>query len=251
MNLPNHKNDNFKQHGKNMKLNKILAATATPLFLASTFATAQTVDIEITNLTQGMYFTPILISAHDSSQHLFEAGQSATAELTAMAEGGDISSLASASEALGAMNSLNPANGPLAPSSQTMITDFDTGTNSYLSITAMLLPTNDGFVGLDSWSIPEATGTYTVYLNAYDAGTEANDEIVNGGGSVGVLGIPANPGANGGSNGTGVTTSETNQTIHVHRGNVGDTDLNAGVSDVDSRIHRWLNPVAKVVVTVK
>ena len=115
----------------------------------------------------------------------------------------------------------------------------------------MVLPTNDGFVGLDGWEIPEAAGTYTVYLNAYDAGTEVNDEIINGMGMPGDAGIPAAPGGDGGMGATGVTMTESNSTVHIHRGNVGDVDENAGISDVDSRIHRWLNPVAKIVVTVK
>jgi len=234
-----------------MKIYSKLAATTLPLLLASTITSAQTVDVQISNLTQGMFFTPLLISAHDNTQHLFESGTEATAELAAMAEGGDIAGLVTATEALGAINVENPASGLLAPSASTMTNDFDTGSNGLLSITAMLLPTNDAFVGLDSWAIPSEAGTYTIFLNAYDAGTEANDELVNGGGAVGVLGIPANPGANGGENGTGVTTTETNQNIHIHRGNIGDTDDAGGISDVDSRIHRWLNPVAKVVVTVK
>ncbi len=127
---------------------------------------------------------------------------------------------------------------------------MDTGTNSYLSLVAMLLPTNDGFVGLDGWEIPSTAGTYTVMLNAYDAGTEANDEIINGGGAPGVPGIPAAPAGNGGMNATGVTSSESNMLIHIHRGNLGDDDLMAGISDLDNTVHRWLNPIAKLTVVV-
>ena len=115
----------------------------------------------------------------------------------------------------------------------------------------MLLPTNDGFVGKDSWAIPSEAGTYTFYMNGYDAGTEANDEIVNGGGAPGVPGIPVDPGSYSGTGGSGVSSSSANSNIHIHPGNVGDSDASGGVSDLDSRIHRWLNPVAKVVVTVK
>lgn len=234
-----------------MKTKSIATLSALPFILASHLVSAQTVDVEVTNLTHGMYFTPLLVSAHDSSTHLFEAGQAATPELQAMAEGGDISGLAAAAVATGAVNAENPASGLLAPSSSAQVENLDTLTNTHLSIVAMLLPTNDAFVGLNGWEIPQQAGTYTVYLNAYDAGTEANNEVVNGGGAPGALGIPANPGSNGGTGATGVTTTETNQTVHIHRGNVGDTDLTGGVSDVDSRIHRWLNPVAKVVITVK
>jgi len=90
-----------------------------------------------------------------------------------------------------------------------------------------------------------------LYLNAYDAGSEVNDEIVNGGGPLGMPGIPANPGGNGGMNATGVASTEPNTNVHIHRGNLGDTDAAGGVSDLDSRIHRWLNPVAKIVITVE
>lgn len=212
---------------------------------------AEVLDIKVTNLTQGMYFTPLLVTAHPDTTDLFSVGDSASSAIQAMAEGGDISGLVTIVENAGAVSIENPAAGLLAPGTSTMISDMTTGANDRLSIVSMLLPTNDGFMGLDSWKIPETAGTYTIYLNAYDAGTEANDEIVNGGGASGVAGIPANPGANGGENATGVTNMESNQMIHIHRGNIGDTDATGGISDVDSRIHRWLNPVAKVTVTVK
>lgn len=234
-----------------IKKSVLFTASALALSMTAGIAQAQMVDVEITNLTQGIHFTPLLVSAHADSAHLFEVGGTATSELQTMAEGGDISGLVSMVTSIGGVSAENPAGGLLAPATTAMVADLDTGSNDQLSIVAMLLPTNDGFVGLDSWDIPETAGTYTVYLNAYDAGTEANDEIVNGGGAAGVAGIPANPGANGGENATGVTTEEGNTMVHIHRGNVGDTDATGGISDVDSRIHRWLNPVAKVTITVK
>jgi hypothetical protein len=114
----------------------------------------------------------------------------------------------------------------------------------------MLLPTNDGFVGLDSAAIPQQKGTYTYVLNGYDAGTEANDELITGGGAPGAPGIPGAPGMDGGTGGTGVAGPDANPNVHIHRGNIGDTDPLGGMSDVDSSIHRWLNPVATAVVTV-
>ena len=216
----------------------------------SPWVSAQNIDVEVTNLTHGIYFTPILIAAHDADTVLFEVGTVASAELQAMAEGGDLAGLIADLDGVGAVSVANPAEGLLAPATTTSATNIDTGELDNLSIVAMLLPTNDGFAGLDGWMIPDTAGSYTIWLNAYDAGTEANDEQVTGGGAPGAPGIPANPGANGGVDGTGVTTEEANQTVHIHRGNVGDADATGGISDVDSRIHRWLNPVAKVVVTV-
>jgi hypothetical protein len=68
-------------------------------------------------------------------------------------------------------------------------------------------------------------------------------------GTPGIPGIPAAPGGNGGDNGTGVSDSQFNTNIHVHRGAIGDDDMAAGNSDLDNGVHRWLNPVAKVTVT--
>jgi len=223
----------------------LIVATAAPL------AQAQMVDISITNLTQGIYFTPLLATAHSQGSHLFQVGEEASSELQAMAEGGDISGLVTVADAISASSQTNPADGLLGPTATTMISDWDTGSNDQLTIVAMLLPTNDGFVGLDSWTIPSQAGSYTIYLNAYDAGTEANDEIVNGGGAPGTPGIPADPSMLGGTGGSGVTNDSPNSMIHIHPGNVGDSDASGGDSDLNSRVHRWLNPVAKVVVTVK
>ena len=62
------------------------------------------------------------------------------------------------------------------------------------ALVAMLLPTNDGFVGMDALEIPTAPGTYLYPLVGFDAGTETNDELITGGGAPGVAGIPADPG---------------------------------------------------------
>jgi hypothetical protein len=114
----------------------------------------------------------------------------------------------------------------------------------------MLLPTNDGFVGLDSLRIPQLPGTYIYYLKGYDAGTEANDERITGGGAPGVPGIPADAGGYAGTGGTGATDFEVNTRVHIHPSVIGDTDPVGGISDLDSTIHRWQNPVAEVIIEV-
>lgn len=230
-----------------MKLKHALLLTT--LFSGS--AAAAEIDVTIQNLTHGSYFTPIAVVAHDSEARLFEVGKFASTEIEQMAEGGSIEGIQTIAADLGAPMVANPAEGVLAPGAMTMAT-LDTGDNKWLSIVSMILPSNDGFMGVDSWYIPDEAGTYTVYVNAYDAGTEANDELLVPGpdGATGA-GIPAAPGDDAGTGGTGFTDSETNNYIHIHRGVVGDTDLAGGKSDLDSRIHRWLNPVAKVMVTVK
>jgi len=229
--------------------NKLIAMLLSTASIST--ASAADLTISLTNLTHGSHFTPLLFSAHDASQHIFEIGTSASTSLQAMAEGGDISGLVNDLSALNADTTSNPAAGLTAPG-QTVNFDMTTmDINTHLSIAAMILPTNDGFVGLDSLAIPTKTGSYTYYLNGYDAGTEINDEIINGASAPGATGIPADPLGLGGSNATGLSNSENNTNVHIHRGVIGDTDPAGGASDLDSRVHRWLNPVARLVIEVK
>lgn len=225
-----------------------------PLLLStlplSQLSQAAQLEISINNLTHGNHFTPLLIAAHDGNSHLFQAGEPASSALQKMAEGGDISELQLAVTANNGVIVANPAAGLLAPGARVEKVMLDSGALTHLSLVAMLLPTNDAFVGLDGWEIPSTPGSYTLYLNAYDAGTEANDEQITGGGAPGVPGIPAAPDGMGGQNGTGVMDDSSNDRVHIHPGLLGDTDPNGGISDVDSRIHRWLNPVAALIVTV-
>jgi hypothetical protein len=231
-----------------MKKHIILAGLSLSLCLSQP-ALAQNFTVAITNLTNGIYFTPLLVAAAPSSTHLYSEGMAASANLQAMAEGGDTAGLKTDLMAVGA--DIAAANTtPLAPGATAMATFTNTAAaNTHLSVVGMLLPTNDGFIGLDSTMIPTAAGTYTFYANAYDAGTEANNELINGGGAPNTLGIPADPGAANGTGGTGVASVDANTTVHIHRGIIGDTNPTGGISDLDTTVHRWLNPVAQIVVT--
>ena len=242
-------NTNIKTNLK--KMNTLLSVSA--LIFASSQVQAQDLSITLTNVTQGLHFTPIITSAHTDDDNIFMLGSTATAELQTMAEGGDISGLATILSNADANNNENPAGGLLAPGASTTYMLTNDSANTHLSVTAMILPSNDGFVGLDSWEIPTEAGTYTIMLNAYDAGTEANNELIIGGagGAPGVLGIPAAPSGGSGTGGTGVTDEENNTMIHIHRGSIGDDDVNGGTSDLNNSIHRWLNPVAKLTVIVQ
>lgn len=229
----------------------IHAALLTASIAAIPAANATQFDVEITNLSNAIYFTPFLVAAHPDGNQLFQVGQPASASLQAMAEGGDISGLVADMTSIGATIVEDPAGGLLAPATSTTFSMNTDGTsNDRLSFAAMLLPTNDGFAALNAIDIPTEPGTYVFEVPAYDAGTEANDELLTGGGAPGVPGIPADPGGLMGSGGTGAAMADANPTVHIHRGSLGDTDSSAGASDLDSRVHRWLNPVIRVTITV-
>ena len=228
------------------------AALLVALSSVAPMASATQFDVRITNLSNAIYYTPFLVAAHPAGNTLFTTGQPASANLQAMAEGGDISGLVTDVTALGATVVENPASGLLAPATSVEFSMNTDGTsNDRLSIVSMLLPTNDAFAGLNAVEIPTAPGTYVFNVPAYDAGTEANDELLTGGGAPGAPGMPADPGGLAGTGGTGAASVDANPNVHIHRGTLGDTDAAGGSSDLDSRVHRWLNPVIRVTITVQ
>ena len=233
-------------------MKKLLTAAVIAVSSGSMQVSAQDLSITVTNLTHGIAFTPVLVAAHDSTGNLFDTGATASANLQAMAEGGALTGLQTDLDAISATH--NNTGAPLLAGASAVVT-LDTNAapaNTKLSVVAMLLPTNDGFIGLDAVDIPTAAGTYHFNLNAYDAGTEANDELLNpgAGGAPGVAGIPADPGGLAGTGGTGIAGTDANINVHIHRGAIGDSNSTGGNSDLDNTVHRWLNPVARVTVVV-
>lgn len=222
------------------------------LGLAASVSAAD-LSISVTNLTRGIYFTPLLLAAHSPAASVFTPGAPASVSLQAMAEGGDIAALSAGLTALGATVVENPAGGLLAPGARAQVSMSTDGApdNNRLSLVALLLPSNDGFVGMNSVEIPTEPGTYNYDVNAYDAGTEANDGT-RGSGAPGMPGFPA-PGPVGDASGTGASgiAATAEGFVHTHRKVLGDTDATGGNSDIDALVHRWLNPVARVQITVR
>jgi len=209
--------------------------------------------VTITNVTNGTYFTPLMVAAHGDGVDAFELGQPASPDLRATAECGNTSGLIAAFGAAGADMDNNPAGGALAPGASATATLSPSRGNDRLTIAGMLVPTNDGFFGLDAVEVPRVPGTYTWAVDGYDAGTEANDEILAPpaeGCMPGQPGMPGDPTGLAGTGATGVTTFDYNTSVHVHPGGVGDLDPAGGPSDLDAGVHPWLNPIGYVTVTV-
>jgi hypothetical protein len=222
--------------------------------LAPVSAWAETWTVTVTNVTNGTYFTPLMVAAHDNSVDAFDVGTPASPELRATAECGNTSGLIAAFGAAGADFDNNPAGGALAPGDSATATLSPSRGNHRLTIAGMLVPTNDGFFGLDAVEVPKVPGTYTWAVNGYDAGTEANDEILAPpaeGCMPGQPGMPGDPTGLAGSGATGVTTFDYNTNVHIHPGGVGDLDPTGGPSDLDAGVHPWLNPIGYVTVTVR
>lgn len=266
-----------------MKLKTLPAAMAATLLVAG-IAPAQAVSltVRITNLTSGFHFTPRLLVAHNlgaSNTPLFVSGTAASTGLIAIAEGGNTAPLTATLDADTTTQTNMTFGGLVAPAVTSADYTFETNNLTHLSLLSMMIPTNDAFVGLSNWQIPTTPGTYTVNINAYDSGSEANDEINSGntaltiadgllfGGAPGRPGMatpaPTQPNLDNGATGVAVEAAGgvlpvadvTNPNggegnVHIHRNTLGDGNAIGGRSDLDATVHRWLNPVARLTVIV-
>ncbi|WP_223789601.1 spondin domain-containing protein [Marinicella meishanensis] len=142
----------------------------------------------------GIYLTPVWLGYHDGSFDSFNVGETASLGIERMAEDGDFGALADAFATSGAGTGqvvLNPegfAGAPLFDPgfSSTEMVYLDAAQNRYLSYAAMVLPSNDAFIGNDNpmaYPIFDDNGDFAgpvrvkVYgSNVWDAGTEANTE---------------------------------------------------------------------------
>lgn len=227
----------------------IQAFIATALGLGGV-AQAAEFEVTVTNITAGVYFTPLIASAHPANVAMFELATEASPQLQAIAEGGDVAGMVELLESVGA--SVSTGGGLLGPGQSETLTVSTSDTNTRLSLSSMLLPTNDGFLGINSVSLPSSAGvTEYHFARGYDAGTEANDEII-GSGAPGEAGFPAPPpvvASGTGTGGIGVPAS-IEGFVAVHRGVLGDLDSEGGYSDINSAVHTFNSPVARISVTM-
>jgi hypothetical protein len=212
------------------------------LFAALTFTASQVAaggkddyHVTITNLTHSINFTPILVASHRRPVSIFELGAPASDELSAIAEGGDVGPMTTMLNHDHDVVDVQASAGLLGPGeSVTVIVSGDHGVK-YISVASMMLPTNDGFIGLNSAEVSKR-GDMVFYSPAYDAGSEANDELC------------ANiPGPHCKGSGPSPTSGDEPNTgdetyVHIHRGT-------HGIGDLAADIYDWRNPVARISVT--
>jgi hypothetical protein len=189
-----------------------------------------TLEVTITNVSK-LQFTPLLVATHTSDVAFFQPGAPASDELAMMAEGGDIGPLAGVLEGLpNFVGDIGSTDGLLFPG-QSVTVELDASRQfDRLSVAAMLLPTNDAFVAINSVPVPRILNRASRFVaNGYDAGSEPNDELC------------ANiPGPTCG--GAGASPNE---------GGEGYVSISAGiqgVGDVSAATYDWRNPVAIVTV---
>jgi hypothetical protein len=144
-----------------------------------------------------------------------------------LAEGGDVEPMTTLLNANSQVVDVQNSGGLLAPGASVSVRVSARRGARLISLASMMLPTNDGFIGLDSVQVPKS-GSATYYSPGYDAGSEINDELC------------ANiPGPTCGGTGS---PGQDEGYVHIHRGIHGIGDLNASTYD-------WRNPVAKITIT--
>lgn len=216
---------------------------ATPVLLGCIFATSllpfakaaaddhlETYRIAITNLTPGQPIAPVMGATHRSGLSFFRLGRAPSPELASLAEAGDGNPMAAALISKPGYSDAQVAPGGIMPGQTLTMTIKARPGVDHLSLGAMLGNTNDAFIGLRNVKLPNAGSTVSYMADAYDAGTETNDE------SCSTVPGPACGGAalSPDDHGEGF--------VHVHNGIHGIGGLSAAEYD-------WRNPTAQIVIT--
>lgn len=204
---------------------------ASPTFDAIAGDGMRMYEVSVTNLTRGVSFTPILVATHQEGVHLYQLGHPASIALAAMAEGGDTGPLATMIEETPHAETAS-SDGLLEPGNSVTITVAARDGASHLSLAAMMLPTNDGFIAVNNMPLPKGRQVETLLSNGHDAGSEPNDELC--------ANIPGPTcGGEGGSPNEGGEGF-----VHIHAGI-------HGIGDLDAAEYDWRNPVARITVRKK
>lgn len=134
-------------------------------------------EVSVTNITKGQTFTPLLAATHNDAVSLFTLGQPASDSLALLAEAGNTDALTA--EILNFPNAIGhvlTSPGLLDPGKTATFQISGNHNHHHLTIAAMLLPTNDTMIALNGVDLPK-NGSVSYMALAYDAGTEANDQL--------------------------------------------------------------------------
>ena len=212
----------LKAKAVNMSVRKI------PVKSSKEKSKKHTYEVTITNITAGQSFTPLIAATHTSDVSFFELGAAPSMDIADLAEGGDTSGLAATLDSMPEylMHTETTPMVLIGPGQSVTVTVMGNKEFDRLSVAGMLLPTNDTFVAVNSMALSKKDSSGLAL--AYDAGSEANDELC--------VNIPGPP-----CHGSPFSPGLAEGYVHISRGISGEGDLPA--SDYD-----WRNPVAHVAI---
>ena len=208
---------------------------------------SQMFEVTLMNLTMGEHgmsgqtLSPAIFVTHTAGLKIAEEGQAAPEALVAQAEGGKTDGLEALAEDAGAhvaiaMN-MDGTRRYTMPGQSTTVTVTANMMNSSLSVSSMLVSTNDAFIAAFDVPLFDEAGmpvTKTIELMAYDAGSEDNTEMASD--IPGPLGLDADMDP-AGSNARVPTEGGV---IMMHPGIQGGADV--------SEAFAWEGPVAKLMI---
>lgn len=218
-----------------MKIRRTIAAFAVAGGLAAAPAVADagwggggtaTYRVTIENISTGLQpLSPSGAVVHSRWADVWNTGSPATAAVAAVAEDANLPVFVDTyRRAPGVAQAFVGGGAPFGPGGSTTF-EFEARRGQRLSLVNMLVNTNDAFTGLDAVKLGNRTKVYEV--GAYDAGTEANNELASH--------IPGPVGNN-----PFVRAPEGDVITH-HDGVQGGADL-------DPAVHGWEGPVARITV---
>lgn len=189
--------------------------------------------VTITNITNSISFTPIVVASHRKKISIFKLGEPASAALAEIAESGMHGLL----DVMLANNGADVGNSgdPLMPGASVDVMVSAKHGARRITVASMLLPTNDGFFALNSVRAPRH-GTVTYNSPGYDAGSEFNDDNCDN-----------IPGPQCGGAGLSADDPSDEGYVHIHRGIQG--PVTGLLADFEDDVFDWRNPVAKITIT--
>jgi hypothetical protein len=263
-------------------------ATMIPMYPANTFVGSACPDNKGGGVRQvGEMLGLWVLATHNPSFKLFTLGQPASPNLARLSQTGRPFFLAqelAGTNGVGQVFTIPPDPGfavpqptPFPPATgvagivlcpgESLTTQvFANPGDRYLSLAAMVFPTNDGFVALNGVALPTGKAVAEYYSPVYDSGSELNDELCGNIPSLIIAGFPFPGTTIGGAgkaagavcpDGTGADNdinSNTNDAqspsnfpshgegyVHVHPGI-------RGIGDLDPRVWGWENSAMRVTI---
>ena len=200
--------------------------------------TVASFQVTVTNLTNAQPLSPAAVIVHQTGFQVFNLGAPASVPLEVMAEGGDNSELLTLADNDISVYTTAGGAGPIPPGNNDAIMfqiEERSIADAYVSVSTMLVNTNDAFTGvslidLDGMAVGDSI---TRRGRAYDAGTEADDEMA--------IYIP---GPAGGGEGFNAVRDDDFDVVSVHTGVV-TSDDGLATSALTGQ-HKFDNPTVQI-----
>lgn len=212
--------------------------------------------VSMTNLTHAQPLAPAAIILHESGYHAFNEGEAASMGIEVMAEGGNpsmvIDEAMASTDFLDAQNTGSILTPRMGGEALTLVVPELDADDLRLTVTSMLVNTNDAFTGLNAVDVSNMLvgETKTFMAVTWDAGTEANTE------TAATIPGPAAGAAGGGGEAAGYDPirDDVANVVRLHAGvvtsaNAIDASREGLPTSVLGEVHRFDSPTSRIVIT--